>query len=580
MNPLARRALLCQSSTFPRQTPNQESRLHAQGRDRLGIQPRLIRWVLWGLMSCATATGAFTADSTSQTTRSTVKVQMRDGIGLATDLYIPSVPGNFPVVLARTPYNKSISASLGTNGAGRGYAVVIQDVRGRFESEGENLPFNLDVTDGFDTMEWVSRQPWCNGKIGTVGGSAGAITQLQLAIVGHSKLACQHLVVGAPNLYQDCLYTGGVFRKSLIEDWLRGSKFSDQALPRWVEHPLYDDYWRERDISRNYGSVNCPAVHIGGYWDIFAQGTIDSFLGYQKSGGPAARGSQKLIMGPWTHGVLQERAGELTFRNAKRPPGNVHDSWRWFDRWLKGADNGIDRSPPVTYYVIGDTSDTSAPGNTWRTSETWPPVKATPTAFYLAHDKSLTTTRPSTSASFHYAFDPANPAPTIGGIQLSIPAGPMDQRKLDSRSDVLVFSTPALDAPLEVTGQISASLWISSTAKDTDFFATLCDVYPDGRAFNLCEGRIRTRFRESFSAEQFLEQNKVTPIQLDLWATSVIFNKGHRIRVQITSSSAPGFDPNPNTGAPFRSSTHTAVATNTIHIGGATPSRIMLPVAQ
>lgn len=511
--------------------------------------------------------------------KQTVLVPMRDGVKLATDVYLPSTRGAFPVILARTPYDKNGAAGLGKDGTSRGYAVVAQDVRGRFASEGENMPFDRDVTDGRDAIEWVARQPWCNGPIGTWGGSAGAITQFQLAASGTRRLACQHLTVGAPNLYE-VVYAGGVFRKSLIEDWLRVTRWSSNALPRWVSHPSYDAYWRARDASRHYPQINAPAVHIGGYWDIFAQATIDAFVGYQTRGGPHARGKQKLLLGPWTHGVLQEKAGELIFRGAKKPPGDVHDAWRWFDHWLKGTNNRIDRAPAVTYYVLGDVSDTNAPGNLWRTANTWPPLRATPTRFYLHGDQTLSTAKPAAHEPLTYTYDPQQPAPTVGGIQLTIPAGPMDQKQVESRADVLVFTSAALTEPLEVTGRVRAKLWVSSDAPDTDFFAKLCDVYPDGRSFNLCEGSLRARFREGLVREKLLTPGKVYPVEIDLWSTSIIFNRGHRLRVQATSSSAPGFDPNPNTGAPFRAGDQTCVARNTVWVDARRPSHFVLPVVK
>lgn len=505
---------------------------------------------------------------------------MRDGVNLAIDVYLPSTNSSYPVILARTPYNKKSIGNLGADAARRGYALAVQDVRGRYESEGENLPFDRDMTDGFDTAEWVSTQPWCNGRIGTWGGSAGAITQLQLAASGSKRISALHLTVGAPSQYHDLVYTGGVFRKSLAEDWIRATKFASNALPRWVEHPVYDAYWKGRDAALHYGSANAPAIHIGGYWDIFAQGTIDAFNGYQAHGGPKARGQQKLVMGPWTHGVLQEKAGELKFRDAKNPPAKVHDAWRWYDRWLKGESNGVERLPAVTYYVVGDVNDASAPGNVWRTADAWPPVPTVARRWYLHADKSLGTAAPGADEALSYTYDPTQPAPTVGGIQLTIPAGPMDQAAVESRPDVLVFTGAPLAAPLEVTGRVRAKLWISSDAPDTDFFVTLCDVYPDGKSYNLCEGRLRTRFRDGFEKEKLMQPGKVYPIDIDLWSTSVIFNRGHRVRVHVTSSSAPGFDPNPNTGERFRASAASRPARNTVLVDSRHPSQIILPEAK
>jgi predicted acyl esterase len=509
--------------------------------------------------------------------RETVMLPVRDGTKLATDVYKPDEAGRFPVILSRTPYNKDGLAGVGKDGASRGYVFVAQDTRGRFASEGENLPFHLDVTDGHDTVEWVAKQPWCNGKIGTWGGSAVAITQFQMMASGTDQIDAQYLVVGAPNLY-DVVYVGGVFRKSLIEDWLKMSGFAAHALDVWVNHPTYDDYWRARDASRHYQRANAPGVHIGGYWDIFTQATIDGFNGYQTQGGKNARGKQKLILGPWTHGVLQERAGELKFPGGDQPPGQAHDPWTWFNHWLKDGTNDFARTPAVTYYVVGDVADPNAPGNVWRTAEKWPPFKTRATKFYLNGDRTLSANKSSSVKALEYTYHPENPAPTIGGIQLTIPAGPMDQKNVEEREDVLVFTSETLEAPVEVTGRVFARLWISTDAPDTDFIVKLCDVYPDGRSFNLCEGALRARFREGLSREEFLEPDKIYPLEVDLWSTSVIFNRGHRIRVQVTSSSAPGYDPNPNTGQAFRASDEKRPARVTVHLESRRASHVLLPV--
>lgn len=511
--------------------------------------------------------------------RETVMLPMRDRVKLATDIYRPAATGAFPVVLSRTPYNKDALGGLGKEACTRGFALVVQDTRGRFASEGENLPFHLDMHDGKDTVDWLVKQPWCNGKIGTWGGSAVAITQFQIMASGTQEIDAQYMVVGAPNIY-DVAYLGGVFRTSLVETWLRTSRFSSNALAVWVNHPTYDDYWKARDASRSFRHANAPAVHIGGYWDIFTQATIDGFTGYNTRGGPKARGKQKLILGPWTHGVLVDRAGELTFPNGKKPPGDAHDAWKWFGHWLKGESSDFERTPAVTYYVIGDVFDTNAPGSIWRTADKWPPLKAHQARYYLGQDRALGTSKPGEDAPLEYVYDPANPAPTVGGVQLFVPAGPMDQRKVEEREDVLVFTTQPLDEPVEVTGRVFARLWVSTDVPDTDLIVKLCDVYPDGRSFNLCEGALRTRFRNGFEHEDFLQSGKVYPFQVDLWSTSVIFNRGHRIRVQVTSSSSPGYDPNPNTDYPFRASEKRRAARVKVHTGGKYPSHLLLPIVQ
>jgi hypothetical protein len=343
---------------------------------------------------------------------------------------------------------------------------------------------------------------------------------------------------------------------------------------------VHDDYWRRRELNGRYDRVNAPAVHVGGWFDIFAQGTIDAFTGYQTKGGPKARGRQKLVMGPWTHGVLQDQAGDLAFPKGKQPPTRAHESWRWFDFHLKGVTNGVDREPAVTYYVMGDVSDTNAPGNVWRTASGWPPVNARPTRLYLHDDHALSTRSAGAAGAISFTYNPNDPTPTLGGPQLTLPAGPKDQRPIEGRPDVVLFTSEPLAAPMEITGRVRLRLWVASDAPDTDFFAKLCDVYPDGRSFNLCEGQLRARFRKTFRRQHLLEPGRIYPIEIDLGSTSMVFNRAHRLRLQVTSSSAPGFDPNPNTGEPFRASDRTRVARNTIHLGAHHPSHLLLPVVR
>ena len=447
--------------------------------------------VLWFALSLTLAVGAgWSQKAPAPPHKQTLMVAMRDGVRLATDVTLPQGTGPFPVILIRLPYDKNGLAGLAASAAQNGYAVVAQDTRGRYASEGEGLPFEGDWSgkqqDGWDTIEWLVKQPWCNGKIGTMGGSALGITQLGLAGTGTPHLSAQVIHVGAPSLYHHCIFPGGVFKKAMIEDWLKATKHSPDSLQHWTSHPTYDSYWQERDLNTRWSKVNAPAVHVGGWYDIFAQGTIDSFVGYQTKGGPKARGKQKLIMGPWTHGIFQDKAGELTFPNGKTPPNNIGDAFRWFDALLKGAPNGIIEAPAVSYYVMGDTTDPQAPGNVWRTSDTWPPVETKPTLLFLHADRTLSTTKPQEAAPLTYAYDPKNPVPTVGGLQLTLPPGPMDQRKIESRPDVLVFTSEALTEPLEVTGKVLCRLWAASDAPDTDFVVKLCDVYPDGRSINVC----------------------------------------------------------------------------------------------
>ncbi|MBI2842837.1 MAG: CocE/NonD family hydrolase [Armatimonadetes bacterium] len=503
---------------------------------------------------------------------------------LATDVYLPPGPGPFPIALARTPYDKSGTATTAAQGVELGYAMVVQDTRGRYASEGRGLPYIGDgwwgQWDGYDTLEWIAKQPWCNGKIGTWGGSALGATQLGLAGTGTTRLTCAHIQAAAPTSYHRGIYPGGVFKKSMIEQWIKTTNYPPQAIEPWIGHPVYDDYWRMRDPAFRFKYVNAPAIHIGGWFDTFSQGTIDAFVGFQKHGGKGARGKQKLLMGPWPHGLLiasDKSVGELAFPQYRTPPTQVLDTWRVFDHYLKGIKNGIEQEPPVIYYVMGDANDPKAPGNVWRTASDWPPVKAKATPFYLSTHRTVSGVKP-TGGSLSYTYDPKDPAPTVGGPQWTMPPGPIDQRKVEARPDVLVFTSDPLTEPIEVTGRLKAFLWASSDAPDTDFIVKLCDVYPDGRSMNICEGVLRARFRKSFSEETFMKPGRVYRFEIDLWSTSIIFNKGHRIRVDVTSSSYPGYDPNPNTGEPFRGSDRTQVAQNTIWFGGKYASHILMPI--
>lgn len=515
----------------------------------------------------------------------TYMVPMQDGVRLATDVYLPEGEPPFPVILARTPYDKTGLESLGAEGVRRGYAMVMQDTRGRFASEGENLPFWGDGwgkhKDGYDALEWLAEQAWCNGKIGTIGASALAITQLALAGSGTKRLTCQHIVSAAPEMYSYMVFPGGVFKKLMVEGWVEGNVYDVESLQLWTTHPSRCEFWLERDLTPHYNRVNWPAVHVGGWHDIFAQGTIDAFLGYKTKGGPKARGKQKLIMGPWTHDMFTEEVGELIFPGAASPPNNVHDMWRWLEYHLKDQQNGIADEPAVTYYVMGDVLDPTAPGNEWRTASHWPPVNAAMTHFYLHSDRTLSTTEPAAEKAFlTYRYNPNDPVPTLGGLQLIPPAGPTDHSTIEGRPDVLTFTSDPLSEPMEVTGRVRASIWASGDAPDTDFMVRLCDVYPDGRSFNVCEGVLRARFRKSLSEEKLMEPGQVYRFDLDLWSTSIIFNKGHRLRVHVTSSSSPGYDPNPNTGEPFRASDKTRIAKNTIYLDADRPSHILLPVVK
>ncbi|MBV6498711.1 MAG: Cocaine esterase [Prosthecobacter sp.] len=515
--------------------------------------------------------------------KKTEMIAMRDGTLLATDLYLPQGDGPFPVVLTRTPYGRVKRGKDAGSFVNDGYVFIIQDMRGRFDSQGENLPFHgcgwSEHQDGVDTLAWIKQQPWCDGRIATIGGSAGGITQNLLAGAAPEDLKAQYISVAAASMYSDGTYIGSAFRKADIENWTTGNKFDPKALDLMRSHPSYDDYWARFETATRHAQMKAPAIHVGGWFDMFAQGTIDEFVGRQHRGATGAKGAQKLVMGPWTHAIGKMPAGELTFPNATRVPVQ-YDPLRWFAHYLKGADNGAEKEPAVAYYVMGDTVTPGAPGNEWRFANDWP-VPAKETSVFLTGDRRLSLEKPSAAAAPHeYTFDPANPCPTIGGHNLTLDRGSMDQRKIEGRDDVLVFTSAVLDKPVEVTGRIFAKLFVSSSAADTDLSVRLCDVYPDGRSMLIAEGIQRLRYRKSREKPEPLTPGHVEEVTVDCWSTSQIFNTGHRVRVTITSSNFPRFDVNPGTGRPWSETGEKVKQNNRIYCDAEHPSRLVVPVVE
>ncbi|MEW6126986.1 MAG: CocE/NonD family hydrolase [Acidobacteriota bacterium] len=511
--------------------------------------------------------------------KSEVMVAMRDGVKLATNVYLPESAGPFPVVLMRTPYGKD---ATGATSAGawvkNGFAFVVQDCRGKGKSEGAYRPFVDDPQDGFDTVEWCAKQNWSTGKVGMYGASAMGITSNLAAMENPPHLTAAFVMVARSSIYHQSAFMGGVFRRELNELWLK-RQGADDVLQETFRHAVYDGAYDSNEMSKHWNKIHIPMYNYGGWYDIFSEGNIQNFAGLQKQGAKGAAGNQKLIMGPWAHGAVEEvkypaNSGVGAFG------GNLSTELavRWFDYWLKGNNNGIMSEPPVKYYVMGDVTDPNAPGNEWRTAASWPPpAKITP--YFLSAGGALDTTRPKEAkAVATYAYDPKNPVPTIGGGNLFLKKGPMDQRAIGSRKDVLKFQTAILSEPVEVTGKVTVELFVESDSPDTDFMAKLVDVYPDGTERLVLDSAIRARFREGFAKEVMMKKGEVYKLTIDLWNTSLIFNKGHRIAIHITSSNDQRFDPNPNTGKPLRADSETRVAMNTVHFSKSYPSRALLPV--
>jgi hypothetical protein len=503
-------------------------------------------------------------------------VPMRDGVKLATTIFLPDGNGPWPAVLIRTPYGKNTQATSSASWTARGYALVVQDCRGRFKSEGRYSPFAHDGVDGYDTVEWVAKQPWSNGKVGMFGASAMGITANLAAMADPPHLVANFVMVARSSIYSQSAFMGGVYRKELNDRWLK-SQNAEWVITESLKHVVYDGYYDSNEMSKHWREIRIPVLNWGGWYDIFNQGNIENFVGLQEMGGGLAAGNQKLVMGPWGHGGIDEvkypeNSGTVFGKIA------LETALRWFDYWLQGKDNGIMEEPPVRYYTMGDVTDPKAPGNEWRTAWSWP-APAKMTSYFLASGGALAAKMPADQESADsYNYDPKSPVPTVGGGNLYLKKGPMDQRAIGDRKDILKFATPVLASPVEVTGRVKVELWAESDAPDTDFMAKLVDVCPDGAERLVLDSAVRARFRDGFDHEVLMKKGEVYRFTIDLWSTSIIFNKGHRIAVHVTSSNDPRFDPNPNTGKPLRADTETRVAKNTIHHDRAHPSRILLPI--
>lgn len=533
-------------------------------------------------MVLALAPAAMAAEQTAtKLPFTTVMIPMRDGVKLATDVYLPESEGPFPVVLARSVYGRGFGPDWGPVWLDVDIAFVVQDCRGRGGSEGTDMGFLADgwgdAQDGDDTVAWLRAQPWCNGKIATFGGSALGIVQI-LAAPATPWITCQGIIVAPASFYGRISYQGGVFRKEMMEGWLAAQKLP-HVLDLWKAHPAYDDFWREFDAIAAADRVTAPAVHVGGWWDCFGQGTLDAFMSRQHEGAPPARGNQKLIMGPWLHGIKREPGDVTLAENFDDVDFNKYIE-RLFRYWLLDEQNGIMDEPAVQYYTVGDLSDPDAPGNEWRTAEDWPPFPTQATPFYLNTDGVLTAEQiASAPGGRTFAYDPTDPVPSLGGATLLHKPGVFDQRPVSNRPDVLKFATPPLDAPLEITGRVTVRLYVSTDATDTDFTAKLIDIYPDGREILMLDGIQRLKFRNTFERPEFLPPGEIAELEIDLWSISLIFNEGHRIGLHISSSNYPRFERNPNTGKDFPvEGEPLPVAHNTVYMGLRHPSALILPI--
>jgi len=547
-----------------------------------------------------------------------VPAKMRDGVTLRADIYRPKADGKFPVILTRTPYDKRGEMDFGPTAAARGYVVVVQDVRGRYTSEGEWYTFKNESRDGYDTVEWAAALPYSDGRVGMFGASYVGATQMLTAIASPPHLASILPIVTASNYHENWTYQGGAFEQWFDQSWTTGLAMNtfdrrmekdsyatrwDTKLPLteyplldlgtpagladyyldWLAHPDYDDYWKAVSIEENFARIKVPALHVAAWYDLFQDGTLRNYLGIKAQGGSeAARNGQRLLVIVGGHAGDGPVIGEVDFG---KESVLLEDAitLRWYDYLFKGIDNGMGREKPVKLFVMGK--------NVWREEEGWPLARAKDTRYYLhsagnantlGGDGALSTAAPATEAADKYIYDPSDPAPTRGGPlccdATHEPAGAFDQRPVENREDVLVYSTPAFKQDTEVTGPITLEIFVSSSAVDTDFTGKVVDVGPGGYARNLTEGILRTRYRASREKADFLNPGEVYKLTINLWSTSNVFLAGHKLRLEVSSSNFPRFDRNLNTGGDQGHSTRVVKATNTVLHDREHPSALVVPV--
>ena len=578
------------------------------------------------------------AEAYSVKFESNQELSLRDGTKTYVDVFRPDAVGAFPGLLQRTPYDKgSTSSRSGTldavSAASRGYAVAIQDVRGRYSSGGEFYTFVNESNDGYDSVEWLASQPWCTGKVGMYGVSYVGATQWLAAKSKPPSLKGIAPGVTASNYQEGWAWQGGAFELGFNLSWAVGAltaanwgnlarrlPLTDDRLESiiqakdnlntgfahlpmrevpdlqgglapyyydWMAHPEYDDYWKAVSIEEAHSDIEVPAFNFGGWYDIFLGGTIRNYSRMSSLGATEdARRGQKLVIGPWVHGGSpMSVSGEYNFGTragalALDLQGQILSH---YDYWLKGEDNGFVDQPPVRIFVMGE--------NVWRYEDSWPLDRAANTRYYLRSggrantlngDGALSLDSSNSEPPDVFAYNPLDPAPTRGGQLCCDPAfmaaGAYDQRPVEARPDVLVYSTPPLERDTEVTGPVTVTLYASSSARDTDFTGKLVDVSPDGYARNLTDGIIRARYRNPRSSASLLQPGQVYEFNIDLWATSNLFRKGHQIRVEISSSNFPRFDRNTNTGEPIGTDGDFVSALQTVHHTAEYPSHVTLPI--
>ena len=506
-------------------------------------------------------------------------VTMRDGINLATDVYLPIfLKKPHGAIFLRTPYDKDDLYELGVLLALVGWPTIIQDIRGTHASEGIFSGYRKCQTDGPDALKWIGSRDWSNGKVATVGPSALGITQYLTAGSNPPELACQGVMVASTNLHKHAVYQGGEFRKQLVEKWLESVDASYLLEEIFIQENYTLEFWTNVSLDDNWDNINVPAIHMGGWYDIFLQGITDGFYGYQYIAGNGSKGKSKLVIGPWTHeGYIRYQQGQLTYpENSRRVVDLVLMFLDMVKKYTMDEENNYENRPSVWYYVMGDIDVIDAPGNEWRFANDWP-IEADYVSWYFHENEYLSKDYPNNYENISYEYNPTDPVPTLGGQNLEIPPGPYDQTPIEERSDVLIFTSNTLTEPYEATGYIKARLFVSSDCPDTDFTVKLSDVYPDGRSMLITDGILRMRNRNGVDHWEFIQPGEIYEIEVDIWSTSYVWNIGHRIRVAISSSNYPRFLANPNTKDPINGNSSYNIANNTLYIDNNHPSCIILP---
>ncbi len=561
-----------------------------------------------------------------------VPVKMRDGVILRADIYRPAADGKFPVLLQRTPYNKDNGVDFGLKAATHGFVVIFEDVRGRYASEGQWYTFKNETNDGYDSVEWAAALPYSDGRVGTFGGSYVGATQMLAAITHPPHLAGICPIVTASNYHSNWAYQGGAFEQWFDQNWTSGlaqntldrevanntnalegiplfplasyplfnlTKNSDPVSTAvlapyyldWLAHPNYDDYWKTISIEDHFGEINVPALHVAAWYDLFLGGSLRNYEGIKAHGATEqARRGQQLLIIVGGHAGNGPKIGDVDFGPASKIDED-EITLHWYEYLFKNVENEFASGKPVKIFVMG--------ANQWRNENDWPLPKAHNTK-YLLHsggkansvsgNGSLSITAPAKETPDQYVYDPGNPVPTVGGPlccdSKHLAPGPHDQRVIEARDDVLVYSTSPMSQDTEVTGPVTLELYAKSSAVDTDFTAKLVDVWPDGFAQNLTEGILRARYRDSQETPWLITPGQIYRFNIDVWATSNVFKKGHVLRLEVSSSNFPRFDRNLNTGRdrylkasedvssgqPFQS------ATNAIYHDSEHPSALILPI--